>query len=311
MGIRDVKVMHPVAEFSSVRHDVCTGASMQLKIQAVLVAFAAWLDVYFHDTFAERVTVAKACRMADGVIHLLLSSDVNTPLLRAATLVQPGLSLCCTAGCEGDLNWIGNISLVETTMNKRAQPLDTLQVLVHIATENLLNLVVVERCTQAPDKTFDTSRMARAGSFRNRLKRPLHHRASETYRTRSFGVQKQEFSDMSRVNHRSIDFAIRFKRGTGTQQSYPAHVVKRLALILGLLRPEHREMRVQQGSCGCGAFLCAPDANKMPALAVAHCRIGYALKKIYFFLHTVEEFMWFRKPHLFHTGSLYLQEEAG
>src|SRR5207247_547910 len=65
-----------------------------------------------------------------------------------------------------------------------------------------------------------------------------------------------------------------------------------------------------QGSCGCGAFEKSPDANKMPALAVAHCRIGYALKKIYFFLHTVEEFMWFRKPHLFHTGSLHLQEEA-
>src|SRR5260370_26190736 len=116
---------------------------------------------------------------------------------------------------------------------------------------------------------------------------------------------------MSRANHRSIDFAIRFKRGAGTQQSYPAQVVERLTLILGLLHQKHSEMRVQQGSCSRGAFEKSPDANKMPALAVAHRRIGYALKKIYFFLHTVEEFMWLRKPHLFHAGSLYLQEEAG
>src|SRR5258708_32888331 len=188
MGIRDVKMLQPVAESASVRHDVCTGASMQLNIQAVLIAFATWLDAHFHDTFADWLTVAKACRMADGVIHLLLSSDMNTPLLRAATLVQPGLSLCCTAGCEGDFNRIGNISLVETTMNKRTRPLDPLQALHYIPTQNLLNLLLVERCTQAPDKTFDTSRIARADSFRNPLKRPLHHRASETYRTRGFGV---------------------------------------------------------------------------------------------------------------------------
>src|SRR6266702_242529 len=80
----------------------------------------------------------------------------------AATATRSGackerLSLCCTSGCEGDFNRIGNISLVETTMNKRTLPLDTLQVFVHIATENLLNLVVVERCSQAADKTFDTS----------------------------------------------------------------------------------------------------------------------------------------------------------
>src|SRR5260370_34383583 len=114
---------------------------------------------------------------------------------------------------------------------------------------------------------------------------------------------------MSRANYRSIDFAIRFKRGAGTQESYPAQVVERLTLILGLLRQERREMRVQQGSSSRGTFEKSPDANKMPALAVAHRRIGYALKKIYFFLHTVEEFMWLRKPHLFHAGSLYLQEE--
>src|SRR5258708_33516002 len=69
-------------------------------------------------------------------------------------------------------------------------------------------------------------------------------------------------------------------------------------------------MRVQQGSRRRGTFEKSPDANKMPALAVAHRHIGYALKKIYFFLHTVEEFMWLRKPHLFHAGPLYLQEEA-
>src|SRR2546429_3566720 len=116
---------------------------------------------------------------------------------------------------------------------------------------------------------------------------------------------------MSRANHRSIDFAIRFKRGAGTQQSYPAQVVERLTLIPGLLHQEHREMRVQQGSSSRGTFEKSPDANKMPALAVAHRRIGYALKEIYFFLHTVEEFMRLRKPHLFHASSLYLQEEAG
>src|SRR5260370_6425161 len=115
---------------------------------------------------------------------------------------------------------------------------------------------------------------------------------------------------MSRANHRSIDFAIRFKRGAGTQQSYPAQVVERLSLVLGLLHQRHREMRVQQGSRRRGTFENSPDANKMPAVAVAHRRIGYALKKIYFFLHTVEEFMWLRKPHLFHAGPLYLQEEA-
>ncbi len=90
MGIRDVKMMHPVAEFSPECHDVGTGAGVQVKIQAVLVAFTTWLDAHFHDTFADGLTVAKACRMADGVIHLLLSSDMNTPLLREATLVQPG-----------------------------------------------------------------------------------------------------------------------------------------------------------------------------------------------------------------------------
>src|SRR6266849_2989477 len=103
---------------------------------------------------------------------------------------------------------------------------------------------------------------------------------------------------MSRANHRSIDFAIGFKRGAGTQQSYPAQVVERLTLILGLLRQEHREMRVQQGSRGRGTFEKSPDANKMPEPALFNRCIISGLKKIYYFLHTVQEFMWLQKPHL-------------
>src|SRR5712691_12032768 len=115
---------------------------------------------------------------------------------------------------------------------------------------------------------------------------------------------------MDGANCGGIDFAIRFKRGARAQQFHPAQVVKRLALVLILLRQEHREMCVQQGSGSRGAFEKAGDAYKVPAFAVTHSGIGYALEEIYALFHTVEEFMWLGVPYLFHAGPLYLQEEA-
>src|SRR5207302_1900408 len=59
-----------------------------------------------------------------------------------------------------------------------------------------------------------------------------------------------------------------------------------------------------------GTFEKAGDAYKVPAFAVTHSGIGYALEDIYALFHTVEEFMWLGIPYLFHAGPLYLQEEA-
>ena len=69
-------------------------------------------------------------------------------------------------------------------------------------------------------------------------------------------------------------------------------------------------MRIQQGSGSHGAFEKAPDANKVPALAVAHSRVGNALEEINILFHIVQEFMWLRVPDLFHAGLLYPQEET-
>ena len=73
MGVGNVEVMHTVAVFAPVGHDVGAGVGMQAKIQAVLVALATRLDAHFHDTFADGCAVAKACNVANGVIHVFVS----------------------------------------------------------------------------------------------------------------------------------------------------------------------------------------------------------------------------------------------
>ena len=69
-------------------------------------------------------------------------------------------------------------------------------------------------------------------------------------------------------------------------------------------------MRIQQGGGSCSAFEKAPDANEVPALAVAHSRIGNALEEINVLFHAVQESVWLRVPDLFHTGLFHPQEEA-
>src|SRR5260370_39534185 len=98
------------------------------------------------------------------------------------------LSLSRATRCEGDLNRISNVGLVDATMNKRTLTLNTLQVFVNITTENLLYLAVVESCAQATGETFGASWVAGTGCFYDCLQCPLHHRAGKTNRTRGFGI---------------------------------------------------------------------------------------------------------------------------
>src|SRR6266487_2343102 len=134
MGIGDIEMMDAVAKFSPVVQNVCTGGG-----------------THFHDSFADRFVEAKGCRVANGLIHVLVS--------------YPGhlLSLSRSTRCEGDFNRIGDIGLVDAIMNKPTLVLDVLQVLVYIAAENLLDLVVVKHGSQATSETLGASRIARAG----------------------------------------------------------------------------------------------------------------------------------------------------
>src|SRR5450755_3234298 len=107
-----------------------------------------------------------------------------------------------------------------------------------------------------------------------------------------------------------IDLAIRFKRSARTQQFYPDPVVEWLILVICFAGQELREMRIQQGGGGNRPFEKASNANKVPALAMAQCRIGNTLEKINALFHVIKESMWLRVPYLLHAGLLHPQEKA-
>src|SRR5450631_60429 len=84
------------------------------------------------------------------------------------------------------------------------------------------------------------------------------------YRVREIWIQQQEFNDPVGTDVRGVNLAIRFKRGTGPQQSNPFQIFGGLRRLIGM-PPELEMVQTQQRDRGAGALHVAPHLDKVPA----------------------------------------------
>src|SRR6266516_3098009 len=96
---------------------------------------------------------------------------------------------------------------------------------------------------------------------------------------REVRIEQQELGDPQRPQFGGIFFAIGFKCGAVFQESNPLQVFVGINGQLPGLR-ESAEMRADQGGKAVGALHVTSKLNIVPAFAVAHCRVGYSLKKV-------------------------------
>src|ERR1700676_144028 len=81
--------------------------------------------------------ISSIVRVPWGVIRWAFRPGSHTGLFTDLCLFR-------AAGCESNINGIGNIGVIESAMNKGTLPLNALQVLMHIAIENLIDMGKVE-----------------------------------------------------------------------------------------------------------------------------------------------------------------------
>ena len=103
-----------------------------------------------------------------------------------------------------------------------------------------------------------------------------------------FRIEQQEFGNAQGTQLGSIFLAIRFERGAVLQQADPLEIF--VAIDVWLKGSETRLKCVPiKAAKPCRAFDVTSKLNVMPALAVAHGRVGHAVKQMRTILHAAEE----------------------
>src|SRR5579875_2996448 len=100
----------------------------------MLVALAAWLDAHLHDALTNGGAITKTCDMPNIIIHCSLAS--------LAIVCMSDLDR--SAQSDGHVYRVGDVGLVDGLVYLTALTPDVLQVGMHIAADDLVDLVVVE-----------------------------------------------------------------------------------------------------------------------------------------------------------------------
>src|SRR5271163_4220472 len=205
--------------------------------------------------------------------------------------------------------WIVEINLVNRTVRLRALLADAVYKRACSRGHDLVDLAETERRAQSPRQTDRLLSLAFC-HLGDGAQSGMHLVNGEAHRVREFRIQQEKLSYPQWPQFCRVILAVSFKSGAGFQQADPLEVFFAFYRLIqgeshgigktpqvGADEPCHRVRSLNE----------SPQLNVLPALAVRHGGVGYAVKQVSSITHRAKKHIGLQQPPFARSGTVDLQ----